>query len=47
MELKKSEIKAIKTIISLLSVAFCWADSPQGNKYWNKVQDNLRKLIKK
>ncbi len=47
MRLTKEERKDIKEIRDLLVCAFLWEATPQGRKYWEKVDNNLRDITKK
>ena len=37
----EEDISHITKILNTLSGAFIWGDSPQGNKYWSNVYDEL------
>ena len=46
MKLTKEERTDIKKIRGLLEVAFLWEGTPQGRKYWERVNIDLKNLLK-
>ena len=41
---KKLENKDIDKIISMIEMSFVWKGTKQGQKYWEKVRENLKQV---